>query len=159
MAKAGQTLDVTKQYYCLDFWGDYQEEVQITTVATDISLPSVTVSNLPSSINIVRVVGMFKCRMIENTNATANKLSGSQNIQVRKATTGTWTNAIGLVDDLFGIAALTRESGDVLIGGTDISGEVSSNNAYNTQWASALADVGNLNFNDVQVGLRVWYYI
>jgi hypothetical protein len=155
-------LDLMKgsQLFCLDFWSDPQEEVSVTSVAGDKAMPSVTVANLPAGAVIVRAVAIFKFRMVHNTNANnINKLSGAQNIQLRDDTPGTWRNAINLVDDLFAVAADTREGGDVLIGGTDISVEVDENDTYEFRWAQALADQDNLNFNDVQTGLRIWYRV
>ena len=130
-----------------DFWSDPQEEVVVTDSATTPTLPSVTVSDIPVGAAIVRVAAMFKFRAVENTNAAANKLSGttvaatSQVIQVRSDAPGTWTDAIKFVDDQFGVAASTREGGDVLIGSIDIAGEVDTNDTYEFQWLCALADV------------------
>ena len=143
----------------MDFWSDPQEEVQVTAVAGDKALPGVTVAGLPADAVVIRAVAMFKFRMVENTNAAANKLNGAQNIQVRDDTPGTWRNAINLVDDIFGVGAGTREGGDVIIGDTDISVEVDGDDTYNFQWDEARADLGNLQFNDVQTGLRVYYVL
>ncbi|GAI28182.1 unnamed protein product, partial [marine sediment metagenome] len=104
----------------------------------------------------------------ENVHATtANKLDGatvantSQVIQVADDTPGTYYDAINFVDDQFGIAAVTREGGDVIIGSINIAGagKVDANDGYLFQWLLALADEDYLNFNDVQVGLRIWYSI
>jgi hypothetical protein len=149
----------------MDFWSDPQEEVQLGATAGTKTLPTVTVANLPSGATIVRAVAMFKFRMIENTNASANKLNGatvantSQVIQVADDTPGTYYDAINFVDDQFGLAATTREGGDVLIGSIDIagSGKVDANDGYLFRWLLARADLDNLNFNDVQCGLRIWY--
>ena len=145
------------------------EEVQLGdgVAGATVSLPTVTVADLPSGATIVRAIAMFKFRMIENTNAAANKLNGgtvantSQVIQVRDDTPGTWYDAINFVDDQFGLAAETREGGDVLIGSIDIagSGKVDANDGYNFQWLLARADLDFLNFNDVAVGLRIWYSV
>ena len=142
-----------------DFWSAYQEEIAVTATATDTSMPSVVISSLPSGATVNTVTALVKFRTIEDTSAAANKLSGAQNIQVKKSTSSTWVDAIALVDDLFGIAASTREGGDALIGLTDISAEVTENATYNFQWALAIADGANLNFNDVQTGLRVEYSV
>jgi len=161
LAELEAKLDLMKlsQLFSLDFWSDPQEEVSVTSGAGDKALPSVTVEDLPAGATIVRAVAMFKFRMIENTNAAANKLSGAQNIQVRDDTPGTWRDAINLVDDLFSLAAATREGGDVVVGDNDISVEVDGNDTYEFQWAQAVVDQDNLNFNDVQTGLRVYYRI
>lgn len=155
---------VTRGLFYIDYWSDPSEEEQLGAVAGTIALPDVTVADLPGG-TVVRVIAMFKFRMIENTNAAANKLNGgtvagtSQVIQVRDDTPGTWRDAINFVDDQLGIAASTRESGDVLIGSIDIAVEVDGNDTYNFQWLLGRADQNNLNFNDCQTGLRVWYSV
>lgn len=162
---ASLSTNLGRTLCCMDFWSDPQEEVSVTSGAGTKTLPSVTVADLPSGATIVRAMAMFKFRMIENTNAAANKLDGatvastSQVIQVRDDTPGTWRDAINFVDDQFGVAATTREGGDVCIGSIDIAVEVDGNDTYNFQWLLALADQDNLNFNDVQTGLRIWYSV
>lgn len=142
-----------------DYWSVSQEEVAVTAVAGDLALPNVVVAGIPAGATVVRVVAMFKSRVIENTNAAVNKLNGAQEIQVRDDTPGAWADAINFVDDQFGLAASTREGGDVIVGAIDLVATVDGNDTYNFQWASAVADQANLQFNDVQVGLRVWYRV
>ncbi len=148
-----------KMVFSLDFWSASQEEVQLTAVAGDKALPDVTVAGLPTGATVLRAVVMFKFRAVENTNAAANKLNGAQDIQVRDDTPGAWADAINLLDDQFGLAASTREGGDVVMGSLDLSATVDGNDTYNLQWDEGVADQGNLQFNDVQVGLRVWFSI
>jgi hypothetical protein len=150
-----------RQLFSMDFWSLPQEEVQLTAAAGDKAFPDITVADLPAGATIVRAYLMFKFRMIENTNVAANKLNAAQEIQVRDDGGGAWTDAINFVDDMFGIAASTRESGDVIIGAIDVAGAgfVDGNDTYNVQWDEAVADLANLQFNDVQVGLRIWYSV
>ena len=139
--------------------------MSVPAAAADLALPSVVVVDLPAGATVVRAIALFKARVIENTNGAANKLNGatvadtSQVIQVRDDTPGTYRDAITFVDDQFGIAASTREGGDVLIGNTDIATEVDGNDTYNFQWLQALADAAALNFNDCQTGLRIWFSV
>jgi len=160
--------DLDKKYSILDFWSDPLEEVQLDgAVAATIALGTVTVADLPAGATIVRAIAMFKFRALENTNAGVNKLDGatvvntSQVIQVADDTPGTYYDAINFVDDQFGMAATTREGGDVLIGSIDIagSGKVDANDGYLFRWLLALADEDFLQFNDVQVGLRIGYSV
>ena len=166
---AGSTvvaLTNQRALHSMDFWSAPQEEVQVTGGAGDKPLPSVTIADLPIGLNnlvllagavIVRAIAMFKFRMVENSNAAANKLNGAQYIQVRSDAPGAWRNAIALVDDMFSLEAETREGGDVLVGSIDISVEVDEEDTYQFQWDEAVAEVGNIQFNDVQTGLRIWY--
>jgi len=154
---------IGRDLVCLDFWSETQEEVQLAQAAGTKSLPSVTVAGLPTGVTVVRVVAMFMARVIENTNEAVNKLDGatvaetSQVIQVRSDEPGTWQDAIKFVDDQFGLAPTTREGGPALTGSVDISEEVDGNDTYEFQWLLAKADQDHLQFNDVQVGLRLWY--
>ena len=145
--------------FCMDFWSNPQEEVSVPAVAADQALPDITVADIPTGATVVRAYVIFKFRAIENTNAAANKLSGAQEIQVRDDTPSTWIDAINFLDDMFGVAASTREGGDVFIGSIDVAATVDGNDTYNFQWDEALADLAALNFNDVQVGLRIWFTV
>lgn len=148
--------------FSMDYWSDPVEEVAVAAAAGTLALPDVTVADLNLG-TVVRVIAMFKARVVENTNVAVNSLDGatvastSQVIQVRDDTPGTWRDAINFVDDQFSLAASTREGGDILMGQINIAVEVDANDTYNFQWLLAKANQNNLQFNGVQVGLRVWY--
>jgi len=157
----GKTPESTKLYQ-MDFWSATQALVSLTDAAapgTNVALPDVVVAGLPAGATVVRATAFFKFRIMENTNGAANKLQDAQNIQVQKGGAGGYSTGIALVDDLLGIEGSTRESGDVLMGNTDLAAKVTGNDTYNFQWTAALVDAANLNFNDVQTGLRVWYFV
>jgi len=152
-----------RKVFSLDFWSEPQEEVLVDTGADTLALPDVTVGDLPAGARVVRAVALFKWRMTENDNAAINSLDGatvagvSQVIQVRSDAPGTWRDAINFVDDQFSVAATAKESGDAIIGSLDIAVEVTANDTYNFRWLLSLANEDSLMFNDVQVGLRVYY--
>ena len=147
----------------VDFWGEPIEEVQVNATGITVPLPDIAIQGLPASASIMRAVAMLKFRMIENTNAAANRLNGgsvagtSQVIQVRQGTTGNWFDAVGFVDGQFGLEGQTREGGDVCIGSMDVSGTVAGNGIIGIRWLLARANADYLNFNDVQAGIRIWY--
>lgn len=141
----------------LDFWSDVQEEVTITAAAQDLALPDVVVAGIPSGATLLRVVAMLKFRAVENTNAAVNKINVAQSIQVRDDTPGSYVDCINIPDDIFAVAATTREGGDVIIGDNDVKATVDANDTYNFQWYNARADQANLQFNDCQTGLRVFF--
>ncbi|KKM20623.1 hypothetical protein LCGC14_1643570, partial [marine sediment metagenome] len=147
--------------FSFDYWSDMQEEVVVTGAQTTPGLPSVTIADLPAGATIVRAIAIFKFRMVENTYAGVNKLSAAAvlPIQVKEAGAGAWTTAIDFVDDAFTLADTAREGGDAIIGDNDIASEVDGNDTYSFQWLNAKADSNNLQFNDVQVGLRIWYSV
>lgn len=144
--------------FSLDFWSAVQEEVQVGSGAANVSLPSVTIS-IPTGYSLVRAQAIFKFRSAENTNAAANKLSGAQYIQgSSNGMVGTWVNAIEFPDDAIGLAAATREGGDAFIGNSDIKAQIgAATGTFYFRWGAATADQNYLQFNDVQMGLRVWF--
>jgi len=158
-ARAGYLDGIPRVLCSMDFWSSPQEEVALTNVAGDKALPDVVVADLPSGATIVRAIAMFKFRMVEETSSGVNKLNGAQEIQVRDDSPSAWIDAINFVDDLFTLAANAREGGDVVLGAIDVSGTVDGNDTYNLQWDEAVADADGIKFNDVQVGLRIWYSI
>jgi len=148
-----------RQLFTMDFWSDTQEELLINATAGDKTLRNVAVAELPDGATIVRAIAMFKFRMVENVFDGANAINGAQHIQVRDSTPGTWRDAISIADNLFNFAEKAREGGDVLIGDHDIAIEVDEIATYNFQWTAAAADQISINFNDIQVGLRIWYSV
>jgi len=144
-----------KQLFTMDFWSLPQEEVALTVAAGDKALPSVTVADLPDTATIVRAIAMFKFRMVENhTYAGVNSLDGAQEIQVAAS-----VDAINFVTGQFTLAETTREGGDVVIGVIDIAATVNANGAYAFHWDLAKALQTGINFNDVQMGIRIWYSV
>jgi hypothetical protein len=144
----------------MEFWSPAQEEVAIADVAapgTDTALPSVTVAGLPTGCTIIRAVAMFRFRAIENTHDAINQLQGAQDIQVDDAANTGWLSCISFVADQFTLAVSTREGYGESIGSADVKARVDGNDVYDFQWTAALVDEPNLQFNDVQMGLRIWY--
>ncbi len=157
-------VEQSNLYPSMDFWSEPQEEIQVPTVAaTLVFTPTVTVADLPAGATIVRAIAMFKFRMVENTYAGVNRLDGatvatiSQVIQLKETAAGAYIDAINFVDDQFTLADSAREGGDVLIGSIDITAQVDANDNYTFRWLLRKADQDFINFNDCQVGLRIWY--
>lgn len=143
------------------FWSESNVQIDLPAVAADTDLPDVTISTLPDDIVIVRVIGVLKIRAIENTNAGGtNAIKGAQTIRIKKST-GTWglndVALIDLTDNLWLVAASTRESGDVVWGDNDVSSVVDGNATYNIRFENALVDLASLRLNGVLVGLKVEY--
>ena len=144
----------------MDFWGDIIEELQLTSaLQANLALGgNVVIAGLPASATLVRVVVMFMCRAIENTNAAANKLQDAQNIEVNFGG-GAFIDAIPWADDLFAVALSTREMGTALVGSIDVKATVTGNGTCTFRIDAARADQNNLNFNDYQVGVRVYFTV
>jgi hypothetical protein len=134
--------------------------VQLSTVPGDKSFPSITIGGLPTGVSIARAIMMLVFRTLENTNAAQNYINGAQNIQVEKAAAGSWITGIALAGGELDVPASTRETGSVLMGTNDISSQIPANGAtMSFKWTSALAAQNNLNLNDLQVGLRIWFTV
>lgn len=145
----------------MDFWGVIVEELQLTgTLQSNLALTgaNVVIAGIPNGATLTRVVVMFMCRAIENTNVAANKLNGAQNIEVN-FNGGGFIDAIALAGDLFGVAATTREMGTVIVGSIDVKATVTGNGTCTFRIDSAKADLDNLNFNDYQVGVRIYFTV
>lgn len=140
-----------------DYWSIPQLSAVVPAIAANQALPNVVVADLPAGITVVKATAIIMFRSISNAGA-ANKLSGAQHIQIQKGGGGGFNDAISLVDDMFTIAAATVDApGTAVIGDHNVVAKVDGNATYNFQWTAALADVAGLTFNDVQVGLRIWY--
>ncbi|MBA7672509.1 hypothetical protein ES703_80686 [subsurface metagenome] len=156
----------TTQLHVMDFWSNPQEEIQVPAVAATLVItPVVNVADLPGGATIVRAIGMFKFRMVENTYDGANALDGptvadtSQVIQVKETTAGAYIDAINFADNQFTFTELGREGGDVFIGQVDIAAQVDANGSYTFQWLLRKSDGDFIIFNDIQMGIRIWYSI
>ena len=154
-----------KQLLSMDFWSVPHERARINGAGATVSLPTVAVEGLPTGATVLRAIAMLKFRMVENTNAAANSLDGgtvpdtSQVIQVRNDSPGAWADAAPFANGQFELEGEIREGGDVCIGSINISGIVVGNDGYEFQWLLGKAIADFLDFNDVQVGIRVWYAV
>ncbi|MBA7613103.1 hypothetical protein ES703_20346 [subsurface metagenome] len=153
--------EIQKAVTQMDFWSDIDDVIDLPVGPSDEDLPDVVVSGIPLGIALVRVVAILKVRAIENTSASgANAIKDAQNIRVKKST-GTWgvddIAAINLPDNLWTVAASTRESGDVLIEDNDVKSEVDGNGTYNLRFENAAVDYAYLRLNGVIIGLRFFF--
>lgn len=144
-----------------DFWSPVADVIILSSGAADTPIPFIVVDGLPDSISITRVILILKVRAIENTAVNPNAVNGDQVIEVKKDSEA-WTSgvtAIDMTDDMWTVAASTRESGDVVLGDNDIKAKVDGNGTYDVQWADALVDEDFLQLNDIQVGFRVFWEV
>jgi len=151
-----------KMLFSMDFWSDPVEEKAVTNAQVTAAVgAAVTVADLPGTATIVRAIVMMKFRMVENTNVAENSLDcdAVQPIQVDNDDNDGWVTAIDFVDEQFKIAASTKEGGDVLIGDNDVKARVDGNDIYDFQWLNAKAHLANIQFNDIQMGIRIWYSV
>ncbi len=153
-----------KRMHCMTFLSVIDDVIDLPAAATDTNLPDVVISGLPAGFTLDKVLVFLIVRAIENTNAGgANAIEGAQNIRIVKST-GAWgvddIIAIPLTDNMWTVAASTREYGDV-IGGDDahdVKSEVDGNGTYHLRFEDANVDLASLRLNDVQVMIKVWYH-
>jgi len=144
----------------VDFWSMTVNVIDLPAAPTDVTLPDIVVGELPGSTVVARVVAILKMRVIENTNAGGpNAINGAQAVRIKRST-GIWgvhdIAAIYLPDNLWTVAASTREMGDVLIGNIDLKAVANGTGAYNFRFEDARVDLNYLRLNDVMVGLRFY---
>jgi len=148
-------------------WSEGKIQVVIDAAGATTTLPTITIANLPAGATVVVAYLMFKFRMIENEYAGINKLNGassalvSQVVQIQDDGGGDWADGINFVDDFFTLASETREGGDVIIGtlNVGVAGVVDGNDTYNVRFLLGKADQDFINFDDVQVGLQIFYSV
>jgi len=149
---------------CMTFLSTINAQIQLPAAAADTNLPDVVISGIPAGATLDKVLVFLIVRAIQNTNAGgANAIEGAQNIRVKKST-GAWgvddVVAIPLTDNMWTVAASTREFGDVIGGddANDVKSEVDGNATYNLRFEDANVDLDFLQLNDVQVLIKVWYH-
>jgi len=158
----GLETSTARALYTMDFWSNPVEEKAVTAAQVTAAVgAAVVVADLPAGATIVRAIVMIKFRMVENTNVAENSLdcTAVQPIQVDDSANTGWVTAIDFVDEQFKIAAESREGGDVVIGDNDVAARVDGNDTYDFQWLNAKAHLANIQFNDIQMGIKIWYSI
>lgn len=166
-AISGVNTRLGRQVPYIDYWSDVTPSITIPAVAADLAFPDVVVAGLPAGGVITRVVAMFKCRAINNTNAAANNLTGAAKALRVKASAAAWPGviAIDFATLQWPIAGSAKEGGDAIVGDNNLSVTVVGNDTYNfasrqTGTADAIvAALASLVLQDVQVGLRVYFLL
>jgi hypothetical protein len=145
----------------MEFWGDVDNVITLTTATTNMDLPSVVVADIPAGATIIRVVGMVRMRALNNTNVATNAINGANTIKVKKST-GAWgvddVDLINITDNIWSTAASTKEGGMLIEGDNDAASEVDANATYNIRFnGNIFVDGNNLELIDVVAGLKVYF--
>ena len=147
----------------LDFEGEGLVQVQINAAGVTVALPNIIVHDLPAGATVQIAKVWYKYRMIENPNVAVNALNGatvaltSQVVQIRSDAPTAYVDAINYPDNFHTLAGSAREGGDVDKGTLNVASTVDENDTYNLRLLLGRADLDFINFEDVQVGLRLWY--
>lgn len=146
----------------LTFKSNLQKSVTIPAVAANQSLPSVTIpANALKGRKIEAAYCHFLFGRVGDSSGADNKLSGNQYIQVKESVSGSYINAILLVDDmiLIDVSESTVIGGNVIYGNIDVKAQVSAEGlTFNFQWTSAIADGATLDLGDIEMVIEVWVY-
>lgn len=153
--------DVGRQVSTMEFWGDVDDIITLTTATTNTNLPNVAVADIPAGATIIRVIGMIRMRAMNNTNAVANAINGANVIKVMKSG-GSWgvddVDLINIPDNIWSTAASTKEGGMLIEGDNDAASEVDANATYNIRFnGNIFVDGNNLELIDVDAGLKVYF--
>jgi len=173
LAAANLPTDITalatsqgRMLFLLDFESEVIEEISLTQAAATLPVAlaawDVVVANIPAGATVVIAKAFKKFGAVENINVAVNSLDGatvagtSQVIQVETDAPGTWRDAINFSDNQYSLTASTREGSNIFFGTPNIAVEVTGNGTYHFRWLLSKANQDNLNFNDVQMGLKIW---
>lgn len=153
--------DVGRQVSTMEFWGDVDDIITLTTATTNTNLPNVAVADIPAGATIIRVIGMIRMRAMNNTNAAVNAINGANVIKVMKSG-GAWgvddVDLINIPDNIWSTAASTKEGGMLIEGDNDAASEVDANATYNIRFnGNIFVDGNNLELIDVDAGLKVYF--
>lgn len=149
--------DVSRNVSMMEFWSAIDDIITLTTATSDVTLPNIVVADIPAGATITRVVGMIRMRALNNTNASVNAINGTGIVKI-KETAGAYVNLITIGDNIWSVAASTKEGGMLLEGDIDASAEVDANDTYNLRFdGNIFVDGNNLELIDAAVGLKVYF--
>lgn len=139
----------------------YTAQIAITAAGGNQALGAITVAGIPAGATVARVFMHVKFGGRENTNAAVNSISGAQNIQA-KNNAGAYKTGIALAGGEYAtVASSGVVSGDVILATAELvaAGMTAPVNGdvITFQWTSAKAAQNNLNINDIQVILELWW--
>jgi hypothetical protein len=154
---AALNTDIDKMVFGpLEYWSTPQTAVVLPAAVADQALPDVVVASIPTGATVLIARAIFRFRRLQNAGA-ANNLNGDQYISCQKGGAGGYSNAIKFPTNLFDIGAgVVDAPGSQYDGEYNIVAKVDGNGTYNFKWYGQ-ADVDNLTFTDVLMGLKIWY--
>jgi len=147
----------------LDFWGDPEDIITISTSAAAKALPNIIVPTLPTGCTIWKVQLIGFISHVVDTSGSDNAINGAVSIQVKETAAGSWTTGYDLQDNaLFVDVSQSKVRGGIPIVGNlnndNLSGEVDAAGTYEVQITSVVSDGDSLVLYGLQFGLRIWIY-
>lgn len=159
---------VTKRRNPVDLWiapdagQALTPQITINTTPTLLDLGTFNFGDLwvPIDADIAKVILMLKFGNKQDDSGVANYLNGAQYIRVKS--TGDFITAINFVGGELAVSASSKENGDVIFGDRDLrlvmDADPSGWNAIDVSWYDATAFGDSMYLNDVQIGLRLYFY-
>lgn len=159
---------VTKRRNPVDLWiapdagQALTSQITLNTTPTLIDLGTFSFGDLwiPIDADIAKAILMLKFGNKLDDSGADNYLSGAQYIRVKS--TGDFITAINFAGGELYVTASSRENGDVIFGNQDIrlvmDADPSGWNSIDVSWYNATAFGDSMYLNDVQIGLRLYFY-
>ena len=153
--------DISTLVSRMDFWGDNDDEIVLTTVSSSHNLPNCVVAGLPSGVTIIRVVALIKIALIKDTSGSDNAVN-SVTMALKVDATGGYPSTVTAIDIpdnswAVDVSEATERGGDGMIGDNDIKAEVTGNGTFYGRFENAACDGNNLKFKDIAWGLRIYF--
>ena len=147
----------------MDFWSDNDDEIVLTTTATDDhALPTLVVAGIPANATLVRVVAMLKIALIKDTSTADNAVNGATTLKGdADGGYGSLVTAIDIPDNSWAVdvSEATERGGDVMIGDNDVKTEIAGNGTFYARLEDIACDGNNLKLKDVCWGVRVYFTV
>ena len=140
----------------MDFWSDVDA---LVTLPADTALPNIVIADIPSSPTVIRAILILKYSAKKDTSASDNQITAGK-ITSKETASGTYVDAINLINGEAKVTASTKEGGDVHPGDNDISGSTSgiTDNCTVQSVLSGVTTTGaSIELYDVQVGIRIYF--
>jgi hypothetical protein len=159
---------VTKRRNPVDLWiapdsgQALTPQITIDTTPTLLDLGTFTFNDLwvPIDADIAKVILMLKFGNKQDDSGVDNYLDGAQYIRVKS--TGDFITAINFAGGELAVTASSKENGDVIFGDRDLrlvmDADPSGWNSIDVSWYNATAFGDSMYLNDVQIGLRLYFY-
>ena len=160
----GSTSNASRQEHKTYIPSDMQASVTLNDSGTaDVSLPSVTIAtgDMPTGHTLDAVFCHLKYGSYKDTSTADNAINGTQYVQVKESVSGTYTNAVKIIDNGLpvDVSEATVMGGDVVFGNIDVVVQVAAENkTYDFQWTDCKVDGNNIILYDVQTIIEVRWH-
>jgi len=155
----GIETSLGKAALCITQWGGFEDEILLKAAADPAAMVAGTkfTPDVPAGATIWKAYLVMKFREIYC--ASANYVATGGVVQVEKSSGGSWVTGITIPIGMLDVAAGASQSGDCLIGNTDVSAQVADSSEVEFQLVTLRSNVDDLALRDVQFGLQIYFTI